>query len=200
MYKKIPLLPAAAAVCALAFGAVAVTSVTAKAAPSNLKTASFAGGCFWTMEHDMEPIPGVVDVVSGYEGGKRPSPSYENHEGYLETVKVTYDPRRISYAQLTARYLRITEPTESGGAFCDRGPSYAPAIFAADAGERAAALAAIKAAQPHVKRPIVTKVLPASTFYKAEGYHQDYARKNPVRYGMYRAGCGKDRAIKAVWS
>jgi peptide-methionine (S)-S-oxide reductase len=200
MMKKLPLLPASAAVCALAFGAVAMTTVTAKAATPAMKTASYAGGCFWTMEHDMEPIPGVVDVVSGYEGGKAANPSYENHEGFLETVRVTYDPRKISYPQLTARYLRITDPTDSGGAFCDRGPSYAPAIFVADAGERVAALAAIKAAQPHVKAPIVTKVLPATTFYKAEGYHQDYAKKNPVSYRLYRAGCGKDRAIKAVWS
>ena len=200
MKTKLPLLPAALAICALAFGFVASTTVVAKAATANLRTASYAGGCFWTMEHDMEPIPGVVDVVSGYEGGKRPNPSYGNHEGYLETVRVTYDPRRISYAQLTARYLRLTDPTDSGGAFCDRGASYAPAIFVADAGQRAAAQAAIRTAQPHVKRPIVTRVLPASTFYKAEGYHQDYARKNAVRYRIYRAGCGKDRAIKAVWN
>jgi peptide-methionine (S)-S-oxide reductase len=182
----------------MAFGFVASTMV-AHAAPSNLKTAVYAGGCFWTMEHDMEAIPGVVDVVSGYEGGARPNPTYDNHEGYLEAVKVTYDPGKITYGQLTARYLRLTDPTDAGGAFCDRGASYGPAIFAGDAAERAAAVAAIKAAQPYVKGKIVTAVRNASPFFKAEGYHQDFAKKNPVRYGAYRIGCGKDRAIKAIW-
>ena len=178
--------------------ASAVALLAAAPAPG-LKTAMFAGGCFWSMEHDMEPIPGVVDVVSGYAGGARANPSYQDHEGFLETVRVTYDPRRINYAQLTARYLRATDPTNAGGAFCDRGASYAPAIFAADAQERQAALAAIAAAQPHVKGRIVTQVRGPARFWVAEGYHQDYARKNPASYGLYRIGCGKDRTLKAIW-
>ena len=198
--RKLPLLPASAAVMAIAFAAVASTAVTAKAAPAGLKTAVYAGGCFWSMEHDMEPVPGVVDVVSGYAGGSRANPNYQNHEGFLESVKVTYDPAKISYGQLTARYLRATDPTDSGGAFCDRGGSYAPAIFVANGQEKAAALAALKAAQPHVKGKIITQVLPAGRFYTAEGYHQDYAKKNPGHYKLYRMGCGKDRKIKAIWS
>jgi peptide-methionine (S)-S-oxide reductase len=198
--RKFPLLPASAAVMAIAFAAVGSTAVTAKAAPASLKTAVYAGGCFWSMEHDLEPVPGVVDVVSGYAGGARTNPTYQNHDGHLESVKVTYNPATISYAQLTARYLRATDPTDSGGAFCDRGHSYSPAIFVADAGERAAALAAIKAAQPKVKGKIVTQVLPAGRFWTAEGYHQDYAKKNPGHYKLYRMGCGKDRKLKAIWS
>ena len=197
--RKSPLLPAAAAVFTLAFGFVASTMV-AKAAPAQLKTAVFAGGCFWSMEHDMEPVPGVVDVVSGYSGGAKANPTYRDHADHLESVRVTYDPKRISYAQLTARYLRATDPTDSGGAFCDRGHSYGPAIFVGNAQERAAAEAAIRAAQPHVKGKIVTPVRNAGRFYVAEGYHQDYARKNPGHYKLYRMGCGKDRKLKAIWS
>ena len=185
-----------AKVAALAL--VAATSAAA-AAPSNLKTAVFAGGCFWTMEHDMTPIPGVVDVVSGYDGGTRPNPTYPDHEGYLESVRVTYDPAKISYAALTARYLRLTDPTDGGGAFCDRGPSYRPAIFVSNAPEKAAAQAAIAQAQPHVKGRIATQIISGGRFYLAEAYHQDYARKHPVQYSAYRLGCGKDAAIRKIW-
>jgi peptide-methionine (S)-S-oxide reductase len=180
--------------------AIALAAAAGASTAAPLKTAVFAGGCFWSMEHDLEPVPGVVDVVSGYAGGANPNPTYQNHKGSLEAVRVTYDPAKISYAQLTARYLRMTDPTDAGGAFCDRGPSYAPAIFVGSERERQAALAAIRAAQPHVKGRIVTRVLPAARFTVAEGYHQDYAKKNPLRYRLYRAGCGKDRRIKAIWS
>ncbi len=198
--NRFPLLPVSTAVFALAFAVVASTAVTAKAAPAKLKSAVFAGGCFWSMEHDLEPVPGVVDVVSGYAGGAKANPSYRDHADHLESVKVTYDPAKISYAQLTARYLRATDPTDGGGAFCDRGHSYSPAIFVGDARERAAALAAIRAAQPKVKGKIVTKVVAAGRFYPAEGYPQDYAKKNPGHYKLYRMGCGKDRRLKAIWS
>jgi peptide-methionine (S)-S-oxide reductase len=179
--------------------ALALGALSMGAAPSNLRTAVFAGGCFWTMEHDMAPIPGVVDVVSGYAGGTRPNPSYPDHSGYLEAVKVTYDPAKISYPVLTARYLRMTDPTDGGGAFCDRGPSYRPAIFVTNPQEKAAAQAAIVQAQPHVKGKIATQVLPGGHFYVAESFHQDYAAKHPMQYGAYRLGCGKDASLRRVW-
>ena len=179
---------------------LALAAIAGPAAAAPLKTAVFAGGCFWSMEHDLEPVAGVKDVVSGYAGGKIARPTYQNHEGSLEAVRITYDPSKISYPQLVARYLRASDPTDGGGAFCDRGPSYAPAIFVANETERQAAAAAIRAAQPHVKGKIVTKVLPASSFTVAEGYHQDYARKNPLAYKLYRVGCGKDRKLAAIWS
>jgi peptide-methionine (S)-S-oxide reductase len=182
----------------LSFG-FALVAVIPVLAAGKLQSAVFAGGCFWSMQHDMEPIKGVVSTVVGYSGGDVKDPTYEHHPGYYEAIKVTYDPTRITYPQLVARYLRITDPTDGGGAFCDRGPSYRPAIFAADAQERDAADAALKAAQKQLGKPLATKVLPAKNFYAAEDYHQDYAKKNPVQYGEYREGCGKDRVIKALW-
>jgi peptide-methionine (S)-S-oxide reductase len=183
----------------IAAAALAALLMTTTAVAAPLRTAVFAGGCFWSMEHDMEPIQGVSHVVVGYAGGTAPNPSYENHKGYLESVKVTYDPARISYHDLVARYLRVTDPTDSGGAACDRGPTYAPAIFVSSPQERQAALAAIAEAQPHVNGRIITPVLPAGRFYMGEGYHQDYAKKNPVAYNMYRVGCGKDARLRQVW-
>jgi peptide-methionine (S)-S-oxide reductase len=182
---------------AAAMLALALTATSAVAAP--LRTAVFAGGCFWSMEHDMRPIPGVSNVVVGYAGGTAANPNYNDHKGYLESVRVTYDAGRISYGQLVARYLRVTDPTDDGGAACDRGPSYRPAIFVQNAGERQEALTAIAQAQPSVHGRIITPVVPAGRFYMGEDYHQHYAQKNPVAYAMYRAGCGKDGRLRAVW-
>ena len=187
-------------VLAVAFALIAaLPAMTA----SKLKTAVFAGGCFWSMQHDMEPIPGVVSTLVGYTGGHLKNPTYDDvtteTTGHYESIKVTYDPAKITYPQLAARYLRTTDPTDGGGAFCDRGPSYRPAIFVADSEERAAAEAAIKVAQKELNKPIATKVLPLQAFYPAEDYHQHYAKKNPERYAAYRQGCGKDRVIKALW-
>jgi peptide-methionine (S)-S-oxide reductase len=166
-------------------------------------TAIFAGGCFWSMQHDMDPIPGIVATTAGFTGGHLPNPTYRDvvteTTGHYESVVVTYDPKKITYPQLVAKYLRITDPTDSGGAFCDRGPSYRPAIFVANPAERAAAEQAIATAQPLLKRKIVTQILPRAAFYPAEDYHQHYAKKNPIAYGEYREGCGKDRVIKALW-
>ena len=168
-----------------------------------LATAVFAGGCFWSMQHDMDPIGGVVSTVVGYTGGHLANPRYEDvtteTTGHYESIQVTYDPAKISYSQLVAKYLRTTDPTDDGGAFCDRGPSYRPAIFVANDGERQAAEAAIAQAQPLLKARIATHVLTLGPFYPAEGYHQHYARKNPLAYSVYREGCGKDRVIKALW-
>ena len=195
MKKLAPLFALAVALAALMTAPVL--------AAGNLKTAVFAGGCFWSMQHDMDPVPGVVSTVAGYTGGHVKNPTYEDvtteTSGHYESIKVTYDPAKISYPQLVARYLRITDPTDGGGAFCDRGASYRPAIFVADAQEKAAAEAAIKTARNELGKPIATKILPLQTFYPAEEYHQEYARKNPVRYQIYREGCGKDRVIKALW-
>ena len=186
----------------IALGFALLAALPALGATS-LATAVFAGGCFWSMQHDMDPLKGVVSSVVGYTGGHLANPTYRDvvteTTGHYESIKVTYDPARISYPQLVARYLRTTDPTDSGGAFCDRGDSYRPAIFVANEAERAAAQAAIARAQPVLKRPIATQVLQLGPFYPAEDYHQHYARKNPEAYGEYRQGCGKDRILKAVW-
>jgi peptide-methionine (S)-S-oxide reductase len=188
---------------AAAVGLVLIAAVPALTA-GRLQTAIFAGGCFWSMQHDMEHMPGIVSTEVGYTGGHVANPSYEQVSsettGHYESIKVTFDPAKVSYPQLVANYLRITDPTDDGGAFCDRGPSYRPAIFVADGEQRKAAEQAIAEAQKHLDKKIVTKVLPAGPFYAAEERHQHYSDKNPAYYGYYRQGCGKDRVIKAVWS
>jgi peptide-methionine (S)-S-oxide reductase len=191
-----------APIIALAAGLLMLTAAPAFTA-GKLATAVFAGGCFWSMQHDMGPIPGVVSTEVGYSGGHVKNPTYQDvtteTTGHYESVRVTYDPSKISYAQLVAKYLRTTDPTDSGGAFCDRGPSYRPAIFVGDEEQRKAAEAAIAQAQKVLDKKIVTQVLPLAPFYPAEDYHQEYAKKNPVAYGVYRRGCGKDRTIHALW-
>ena len=191
-----------APISAIALGLVLLAAVPVLSA-GRLATAVFAGGCFWSMQHDTDPIHGVVSTVVGYTGGHLANPTYDDvvteTTGHYESIKVTYDPAKISYPQLVAKILRITDPTDSGGAFCDRGASYRPAIFVAGPAERAAVQAAFAEAQPHLKRPIVTQILPLGPFYPAEEYHQEYAKKNALNYGAYREGCGKDRVIKAVW-
>jgi peptide-methionine (S)-S-oxide reductase len=191
-----------APILALAAGLLMLAAAPAFTA-GKLATAVFAGGCFWSMQHDLEPVHGVVSTEVGYTGGHLKNPTYQDvtteTTGHFESVKVTYDPSKITYPQLVAKYLRSTDATDDGGAFCDRGASYRPAIFVANAEERKAADAEIAKAQAILKAKIATQVLPAGPFYPAEDYHQDYAKKNPVAYGIYRRGCGKDRVIKALW-
>jgi peptide-methionine (S)-S-oxide reductase len=165
------------------------------------RTAVFAGGCYWSMDHDMKPVPGVTQVTSGFVPYPADAPADPGVRGsrHYEAVRVTYDPSKITYPQLVARYLRMTDPTDAGGQFCDRGPSYRTAIFTGDAGEAQAAREAIAAAAPVVKRPIVTRVLPFQSFHAAPADQQDWARKNFAKYNLYRQGCGKDRVVQAVW-
>lgn len=172
--------------------------------PARVEEAVFAGGCFWCMETDMGAIPGVVEVTSGYTGGTLPNPSYEDvlteRTGHYEAVRVRYDPSRITYRQLVDRYWRLTDPTDADGQFCDRGPSYRPAIFVtpeqrADAEASKAALVA----SGRVNGAVITPILPLGPFYEAEDYHRDYARRNPLRYSAYRTGCGRDARLRQVW-
>lgn len=183
---------AAVAACALLAANVAPAAVA-------LKTAVFAGGCFWSAEHDIEHAKGVKSVVVGYAGGESTHPSYDNHEGHLEAVKVTYDPSQTSYSLLVASFFHHIDPTDPGGQICDQGPSYRTAVFVADPTERAAAEAVRAQVAKELGQPVATKILPAGRFYMGEGYHQDYARKNPMAYAAYRTGCGRDAALKAVW-
>jgi peptide-methionine (S)-S-oxide reductase len=174
------------------------------AAQSRLQTAVFAGGCFWSMEHDMEPVPGVVQVVSGYAGGRLAHPTYADVSsettGHLESVKVTFDSAKISYAALVERYWRMIDPTDSGGAFCDRGSSYRSAIFVSGPEQRRIAEASRAALERGpLKGRIATQIRDASPFWPAEAYHQHYAARHPIEYAAYRAGCGKDRRLKQVW-
>jgi peptide-methionine (S)-S-oxide reductase len=163
------------------------------------KTAVFAGGCFWSVEKAMEAAPGVTNAVSGYSGGTSTGPTYENHAGHLEAVKVTYDPAKTSYAQLVAYFYRNIDPTDPNGQICDKGPSYRTAVFVSDAAERAVAEAERASVEKLLNMKVTVATRNAAPFYMAEGYHQDYAKKNPAHYERYRIGCGRDRVLRAVW-
>jgi len=167
-------------------------------------SAVFAGGCFWSTESAFEHMPGVVSATSGYSGGRTANPTYsqvgDGGTGHLEAVRVVYDPRQISYASLVTRFLRTIDPTDADGQFCDQGDQYRTAIFVANAAERRAAEAAKAEAARQLRAPVATAIRPASAFYPAEDYHQDFARRNPTRYGMYRRGCGRDARLQQVWS
>jgi peptide-methionine (S)-S-oxide reductase len=175
----------------------------ARPRPAHTETAVFAGGCFWSAESDIEHVPGVVEAVSGFTGGRVANPSYElvttGATGHVEAVRVTYDPSRISYAALVRRFLRTIDPTDAGGQFCDRGPNYRTAIFVASPAQRRAAEAALAEANRILHGRVVTPVRAAAPFYPAEAYHQDYARRNSLSYGLYRRGCGRDARLREVW-
>lgn len=167
-------------------------------------TTILAGGCFWCMESDFEKLPGVTDVVSGFTGGTLNNPTYNgNHEGHLEAVEITYDPARISYKALLDYYWVNIDPFDDKGQFCDKGPSYLSAIFVANDNERAIAEESKKeVAEKFPRKKIVTPIMNASTFYPIKGdesYHQDYYKKNPVRYNVYRWNCGRDQRLKEIW-
>lgn len=188
------------ALCALLLGiAPAIAAAPEKPTP-DAASAVFAGGCFWCVESDFEKLDGVIEAVSGYSGGDLQNPTYENHAGHLEAVKVTYDPAIVSYRQLADYLLRHIDPLDAGGQFCDRGHSYTSAIFVANEDERAAAEASIADAEKILGEKVVTPVLPRGEFWIAEGYHQDYYKKNSLKYHYYRSACGRDRRVKKVWS
>ena len=174
-------------------------SISPIAEAAALKTAVFAGGCFWSAEKAMESLPGVTNVVSGYAGGALKNPTYENHRGHLEAVKVTYDPAKISYAQLVDGFFHHIDPTDAGGQICDRGPSYTTAVFVADPAETQTAQTVKAQIAKTLGKPVATRVLTGGGFWPAEAYHQDYAKKNPGSYNASKIGCGRDGALKAVW-
>jgi peptide methionine sulfoxide reductase msrA/msrB len=175
------------------------------AAPAGLAVATFAGGCFWCVEADFEKVPGVVEAVSGYTGGRVPNPSYRQvssgSTGHREAVQVSYDPAKISYDGLLQSFWRMVDPTDAGGQFSDRGKEYTTAIWYHDQQQRDAALAskAALAASGRYPMPIVTPILPATRFYAAEADHQDYYRRNPVRYRYYRYFSGRDQYLERTW-
>lgn len=175
------------------------------AGQKGLKTAIFAGGCFWCVESDFDKVPGVVTTISGYIGGKSKNPTYKQvtagGTGHLEAVKITYDPKKVTYKRLLHIFWRSVDPTDGGGQFCDRGESYQTAVFAVDGEQKRVAEASKAKLQKSGKLEarILTPIRSAGPFYAAEGYHQDYYRKNPVRYRFYRFGCGRDARIRALW-
>lgn len=167
-------------------------------------TAIFAAGCFWCVEADFDKLPGVLATESGYTGGKAANPSYEEVSaggtGHTEAVRITYDPAKVSYQQLLAHFWRNVDPEAKDRQFCDAGAQYRSAIYYLDEAQRRAAEASRDGLQKSGKvRRIYTEIAPAGPFYPAEEYHQDYYRKNPVRYNFYRYQCGRDARLKQLW-
>jgi peptide-methionine (S)-S-oxide reductase len=177
------------------------TSVPMLGAPP-LAKATFAMGCFWCGESDMEKVPGVVGVISGYTGGAVPNPTYEEVSsggtGHLESIEVTYDPAKVTYEHLLEVFWHNVDPLDGAGQFCDKGGQYKAAIFYRDEAQKKAAEAS-KAGVARRFPKVATEIRPASMFFKAEEYHQDYYKKNPVRYKFYRFNCGRDQRLKEVW-
>jgi peptide-methionine (S)-S-oxide reductase len=197
---------AAAAALWLGLAGWSVAQTTAApAAHTATARAIFAGGCFWCVESDFDKIEGVLSTTSGYTGGTLANPSYEQVSGkgtgHAEAVEVVFDPRKVSYEQLVERFWRTIDPTTKDRQFCDVGSPYRTAIFAVDAAQlrsAQASRAALDKTKPF-KEAIVTEVLPAGAFYPAEEYHQDYYKKNPLRYQYYRSSCGRDARVKQLW-
>jgi peptide methionine sulfoxide reductase msrA/msrB len=169
------------------------------------EVATFAGGCFWCTESDFEKLEGVVEVVSGYTGGKQPDPTYQavaaGRTGHAEAVQVFYDPSKVTYQELLDVYWRGVDPTDAGGQFVDRGTQYRPAIFYHNETQKKLAEASKSelARSGRFSKPIVAQIVKFSTFYNAEDYHQDYYKKNPLRYKTYRYGSGRDQFLAQVW-
>ena len=198
-------LGSAATLLAMAGLCAAQQPPAAKAATAPTAKAIFAGGCFWCVESDFDKVPGVLSTTSGYTGGTVANPTYEQvsgkRTGHTEAVEVVFDPAKVSYSQLVEHFWRTIDPTTADRQFCDVGSPYRTAIFAVDAAQlqvAQASRAALEKSKPF-KEAIVTEVVKAGAFYPAEGYHQDYYLKNPVRYQYYRTSCGRDARLKQLW-
>lgn len=187
-------------VLSISFMGFLLTTVAAKPA---LEKATFAGGCFWCVQPPFEKLHGVTEVFAGYAGGTGPDPTYEDYarKGYVEAVQVTYDPSIISYDRLLQVFWRQIDPTDANGQFVDRGPEYRSAIFYNDDTQKQLAEKSREALAKSGKfhKPVVTEILKETTFYKAEDYHQDYYKKNPIRYTYYRHRSGRDQFLTKVW-
>jgi peptide-methionine (S)-S-oxide reductase len=177
----------------------------AAAEPRTLAKATFAGGCFWCMEPPFEALDGVVSVTAGYTGGTKANPTYEEVSaggtGHAESVEIVYDPAKVSYEKLLDVFWHNVDPTTPDRQFCDHGRQYRTAIFYHDETQKRLAEESKQSLERSKKLPgsIVTEIVPAGTFYPAEEYHQDYAKKNPIRYRYYRYGCGRDARLRELW-
>jgi peptide-methionine (S)-S-oxide reductase len=183
----------------LCFMLVGCVGLSATAAT---ETAIFAGGCFWCMEPPYDKLEGVIGTTSGYTGGRVKNPDYTQvsagHTGHYEAISIQYDADAVSYTQLLEVFWQNIDPFDDSGQFCDKGPQYRAAIFPLDERQAAQARQSKQALQERIDRPIVTQILPAEAFYPAEDYHQDYYRKNPLRYKYYRFSCGRDMRLEEV--
>ncbi len=193
-----------AVTCALAlFVPSSGASPAPRDTPQQTAKAAFAGGCFWCMEPPFDVLPGVTATTSGYTGGRSKNPTYEEvsagGSGHIEAVEISYDPAKVSYDQLLDVFWRNVDPLDGGGQFCDRGDQYGTAIFYNNDEEKRLAEASKQKIEARLKKAVATQILPATPYYAAEGYHQDYYKKNAVRYKFYRWNCGRDQRLKELW-
>ena len=189
------------AVAAILFAAIMLLpaqSWQSRAADAT-KTAIFAGGCFWCMEAAFDEVPGVTETVSGYAGGTKPNPTYGDHEGYQEAVRVSYDPTKVIYQQLLDQYWHNIDPFDADGQFCDKGNAYRSAIFTGDAEEAKLAAGEKKEIAKRFKKDAATEIKPATTFTPAEDYHQNYHNTNAVSYKFYKWNCGRAQRLEKIW-
>jgi len=183
---------------------ILTTAITTLQAAETEK-ATFAAGCFWCMEHPFDELPGVISTTSGYTGGSQKNPTYaqvsSGTTGHAESVQVIFDPKKISYKQLLNTYWRNSDPTTANRQFCDAGNQYRPAIFYHSEAQHIAAQESKEAlikSMPFGDK-IITEITPASQFWPAETYHQDFYQKNPIRYRFYRYNCGRDQRLAQLW-
>ncbi len=196
------------AVCILSLMAMTISSAD-EAAPTteniNTSVATFAGGCFWCMEGPFDKLQGVISTTSGYTGGHTKNPTYKQTStggtGHTEAVQIVYDPEQVSYEKLLDVFWHNIDPTTPDQQFCDRGSQYRSEIFYHDDEQKQLAEASKSTLEKNkpFNAPIITQVTKASTFYAAEDYHQDYYKKNPIRYRYYRHGCGRDKRLEQLW-
>jgi peptide-methionine (S)-S-oxide reductase len=184
---------------------VMLISVPPVMAATDLEKATFAGGCFWCMEHPFDEIPGVVSITSGYTGGQKKNPTYEEVSaggtGHAESVQIIYEPAKISYEKLLKVFWHNIDPTAKDRQFCDSGHQYRSAIFYHNEEQHRLAMQskAELAKNKTFREPVVTEIEAATEFYPAEDYHQHYYKKNPIRYKFYRSRCGRDQRLKELW-
>jgi len=169
------------------------------AVAADTKTAIFAGGCFWCMEAAFDEVNGVTDTTSGYAGGTKPNPTYGDHEGYQEAVRVTYDPAKVTYAKLLDQYWHNIDPFNPDGQFCDLGDAYRSVIFVGNDEEKGLADTTKQQVADRFKETVVTEIKPVSTFTPAEDYHQNYHNTNPVSYKFYKWNCGRAQRLEQLW-
>jgi peptide-methionine (S)-S-oxide reductase len=185
---------------------VTPTAGAAEVKPMKTETIILAGGCFWCVESDFDKVPGVLKTTSGYTGGTIPNPTYQNYHDeisgqapHVEAVQIEYNPAVTDYRSLLNYYFRHIDPTDNGGQFCDRGAAYRPVIFTTSDQEKNLAEKAKKDAADAIKAEIKVDILPATKFWPAEGYHQDYHTKSAAKYSFYRWKCGRDARVKEIW-
>jgi len=186
----------------LAFGGIAYAADRDNKRTETAK-ATFAGGCFWSVELLFDKVDGVLSTISGYTGGTKKNPTYDQvvtgRTGHAESVQITYDPKKVSYEKLLDVFWHNIDPLTPDAQFCDAGSQYRTAVFYHDETQKRLGEKSKKALQGRFKQLIVTQIVPVSQFYPAEDYHQDFHLKNPVRYQLYRAGCGRDRRLEELW-